>query len=119
VFLTYANLCSLFTLHAVLFVTAFSTFHSIRFPTRYTLVPRFPPLYGAAFSSLAFSTAAFLAVPRFPFSHFQSPRTVRLLDESDSRREGVSLEAMAVIGEDYATSYNSKMVQDRAMAYLQ
>jgi len=51
----------------VLFVVAFSAFHSIRFPI-------FHPLHtGAAFSSPAFSTPSFLTVPRFPFSHFQSP----------------------------------------------
>ena len=51
----------------VLFVIAFSAFHSIRSRI-------FHPLHaGAVFSSLAFSTPAFLTVPRFPFSQFSRP----------------------------------------------
>ena len=50
----------------VLFVIAFSAFHSIRSRI-------FHPLQtGAAFSSLAFSIPVFLTVQRFSFSHLQS-----------------------------------------------
>ena len=60
--------CSLLTpTFTVLFVIAFSAFHGIRSGI-------FHPIHtGAAFSSPAFSTTTFLTVPRFPFSHFQSP----------------------------------------------
>ena len=51
-------------------LSRFSQFH----------VSHFPPLqHGAAFSSLAFSTPAFLTVPYFHVSHFQSPPIERCL----------------------------------------
>jgi len=57
-----------FIIHfTVLFVIAFSAFHSIHSRIFHLLH------IGAAFSSLAFCTPVFLTVPRFPFSHFQSP----------------------------------------------
>jgi len=46
------------------FLVAFPAFHSIPSCIFYTIHT------GAAFSSLAFSTHAFLTVSRFPFSHF-------------------------------------------------